>query len=218
VTVRYAYRTSALLPELSSRELDAALASANVVELEPGAIALPADLPRVRLIVIEDGIAIIRTQHAESRREIVTCHAGRGSLVLPPGEGEALKALLPTRARTFDAAAAARLVAVPGAARPLFDALAATLRQKHQTIAMLASIHHVDRVRDKLVQLARDHGRVTAAGVRIDLPLTHDLLGQMVGSTRETVTRALEQLQEEGFVTRRGRVYTIAVDPDCLTV
>ena len=74
-------------------------------------------------------------------------------------------------------------------------------------------MHHVDRVRAKLVQLACDHGRVGRDGVRLDIPLTHELLGEMVGSARETVTRALDELQAEGFVVRRGRSYRILVDP-----
>jgi CRP/FNR family transcriptional regulator len=71
-------------------------------------------------------------------------------------------------------------------------------------------------VRDKLIQLAREHGRVRRDGVLLDFPLTHELLGEMVGSARETVTRALDELEEEGFVTRRGRSYRLNVAPEVL--
>jgi CRP-like cAMP-binding protein len=74
-------------------------------------------------------------------------------------------------------------------------------------------VHHVDRVREKLLELARDHGRVGREGIRLDFPLTHDLLGEMTGSARETVTRALDELQREGFVQRRGRTYSLHVSP-----
>ena len=89
-----------------------------------------------------------------------------------------------------------------------------TLKQKHETIAGLARLHHVDRVRGKLIELARDHGRVGRDGIRLDFPLTHDLLGEMVGSARETVTRALDELQREGFVFRRGRTYSVQLEPE----
>jgi CRP-like cAMP-binding protein len=59
------------------------------------------------------------------------------------------------------------------------------------------------------VQLARDYGRVGREGVRLDLPLTHDLLSEMTGSARETVTRSLDDLQREGFVRRIGREYVL---------
>jgi DNA-binding GntR family transcriptional regulator len=38
----------------------------------------------------------------------------------------------------------------------------------------------------------------------------------MVGSARETVTRALEELEEEGFVVRRRRSYRLNVQPERL--
>jgi CRP/FNR family transcriptional regulator len=65
-----------------------------------------------------------------------------------------------------------------------------------------------------LIQLARDHGRVGREGIRLDFPLTHDLLGEMTGSARETVTRALDALQREGFVVREGRTYSVHVAPE----
>jgi CRP/FNR family transcriptional regulator len=106
----------------------------------------------------------------------------------------------------------------PDAAALLLDGLAETLRQKHAAIASMSRLHHVDRVREKLLELARAHGRVGRDGIRLDFPLTHDLLGEMTGSARETVTRALDELQREGFVVRRGRTYSLHVAPEELAV
>jgi CRP-like cAMP-binding protein len=78
----------------------------------------------------------------------------------------------------------------------------------------MSRLHHIDRVREKLIELARQHGRVGRDGIKLDFPLTHDLLGEMTGSARETVTRALDELQREGFVARRGRTYSLHVVPD----
>jgi CRP-like cAMP-binding protein len=136
--------------------------------------------------------------------------------VLPPRETEVLAALVPTRARVVTVELRDRLLQIPGAAPLLFDALAATVRQKHRTIEALAHHHHLARVRAKLFQLAADHGVVGRDGIRLDLPLTHELLGEMTGSARETVTRALDELQQEGTVVRRGRTYRLVVDPDDL--
>jgi CRP-like cAMP-binding protein len=66
-------------------------------------------------------------------------------------------------------------------------------------------------VRRQLLELAREHGRVCRDGIRIDLPLTHDLISDMVGCARETVTRAFDELQREGFVVRRGGAYQLLV-------
>jgi CRP/FNR family transcriptional regulator len=117
---------------------------------------------------------------------------------------------------TVSADARDGLIASPDGARLVVDGLVETLKQKHGTIAGLARLHHVDRVREKLIELAREHGRVGRDGIRLDFPLTHDLLGEMVGSARETVTRALDELQREGFVVRRGRTYSVQLEPEQL--
>jgi biotin operon repressor len=208
--------TPALFCTLEAGLVGRILLDAPVLEFGAGAELSASDLPGVCLILLEDGLAIVRAEHVGSARAIVTCHAGPGRVVLPPGEGETLRMLTPARAMLVTTDVRDRLFAVPDAAVLLFDALAATLRQKHETIATLASIHHVDRVRDKLIQLGREHGRVRRDGVLLDFPLTHELLGEMVGSARETVTRALDELEEEGFVTRRGRSYRLNVAPEVL--
>src|SRR5919108_483840 len=87
------------------------------------------------------------------------------------------------------------------------------LRERQATIGHFASVRHVERVREKLLQLARTHGKVVPGGVRLDLPLTHELVGEMVGSARETVTWAFAQLAREGFARREGRAYRLPASP-----
>jgi CRP/FNR family transcriptional regulator len=64
--------------------------------------------------------------------------------------------------------------------------------------------------------LARVYGQVSAGGVSLDLPLTHELLADMVGSTRETVTRALSQFDREGLVRHERGRFQLAALPDGL--
>ena len=109
-----------------------------------------------------------------------------------------------------------RLLELPGLANALLAEVAETLRRKQDTISNFGSVRHTERVRRKLLQLARDYGRVTGDGVKLDLPLTHALLGEMVGSERETVTRAIDQLEGEGFLSREGSHYRLHVAPDAL--
>ena len=175
------------------------------------------ELEHVLFVHIVDGLVAVRTNVPRSARRAITCHAGAGALILPPGEGETLVALTDARLVTVSSGDYERLLASPDAARQLVDGLAETLRQKHASVARMARLHHVDRVREKLIELARDHGRVGRDGIRLEFPLTHDLLGEMTGSARETVTRALDELQREGFVVRRGRSYSICMSPGDLT-
>lgn len=173
-------------------------------------------LANVSLIVVYSGLVVLRTSLPGTTRRTITCHAGAGSLLLPPEEDEVLVALTDATLVTISPAARESMIASPEAARQLVDGLAETLRQKHGAITSLSRLHHVDRVREKLIELAREHGRVGRDGIRLDFPLTHDLLGEMVGSARETVTRALDELQREGFVVRHGRTYSIQLAPEQL--
>ena len=184
--------------------------------LAAGAVLKPADISDVRLCVVEAGLVVLKSGPPGSARRTITCHAGSGALILAPGSEEVLVALSDATLRLISARERTRLLEAPEAAGALLDALSETLRQKHETIATLARFHHVDRIRETLVGLARAHGRVGREAIRLDFPLTHELLGEMSGSARETVTRAMDELQRDGFVERRGRTYSIHVSPDPL--
>ena len=184
--------------------------------VEPGTTVRPEELPNVRYLFVDDGVIVVRTALPDTGRRTITCHAGPGTLILPPIGDEVLVALMPAWLVPLSPEICTTLLASPAAAGLLVDGLTESLRQKHAALAAMARLHHVDRVRQKLIQLARDHGRVGRDGIRLDFPLTHDLLGEMTGSARETVTRALYELQREGFVVREGRTYSVHVAPEDL--
>jgi Crp-like helix-turn-helix domain len=184
------------------------------LSLEPGTTLVPQDLAAVPYLFVDDGLVVLRAAVPDSTRRTITCHAGAGALILPPSVDEVLVALTRARVVPLSDETCEELMASPEAASLLLAGLAESLRQKHAALAGMARLHHVDRVRQKLIQLAREHGRVGREGIRLDFPLTHDLLGEMTGSARETVTRALDELQREGFVVRRGRTYSVHVAPE----
>ena len=186
--------------------------------LVPGATLLPEEVAGTALIFVDEGVVVLRSIVPGATRRTITCHAGAGALILPPEDDEVLAALTDAVIVPISEETRARLLERPQIASLLLDGLAATLRQKHAAIAAMSRLHHVDRVREKLIELAREHGRVGRGAVRLDFPLTHDLLGEMTGSARETVTRALDELQREGFVERHGRTYSVHVPPETLGV
>ena len=108
------------------------------------------------------------------------------------------------------------LLALPGAADVIVRGLSDAVHGGQDAIALFGSVSHPDRVRAKMIQLARAHGRVRPDGILIDIPLTHELLAWMVGSARETVTAALGRLELEGFVSREGRRYLLNIPADLL--
>jgi hypothetical protein len=188
------------------------LAHCPPVLIEAGTHVESAVFRDAAVLAVESGLLVVRADIPARARGVIVCHAGTGAVILPPAPGETLGALEKALVRIVSGAARDRLLEIPSAGRTLNAALADTLRQKTRTIVILSSFHHVDRLRGKLQQLAADFGRVGRDGIRLDLPLTHDLLAEMIGSARETVTRAVVELQHEGFLVRNGREYTLRLD------
>lgn len=205
---------SRLFERLAASEAEQAvdiLASCPALEVEGGTPYFRASFANAALIVVEDGFVVART--SSSSRSVITCEAGPGRAVLPPRDNEVLFALVDSRLRVISAEAQARLVALPGGAQAVVEQLAAALGQKREAIGNFASTRHIDRVRRKLLQLAADYGHVVRDGIRIDFPVSHTVLAEMIGSSRETVTRAIDELQRAGFVARHGRSYRLLVAP-----
>ena len=183
------------------------------LSIEQGGTLRPAEIADAALVVVDEGIVVLRKVDGDRGRGVVICHAGTAALLLPPAVDEVFQALSDVRLTAIPVEIRDELLEIPAAARVLLEGVAATLRQKLRSLAMMASLHHVDQVRAKLTELARDYGRVGPDGIRLDFPITHDLLGEMIGSSRETVTRSLDELQREGFVIRQGRSYLLHVPP-----
>jgi CRP-like cAMP-binding protein len=173
------------------------------------------DLARAEAVLVEDGFVVVRTS-PPSARSMVVAEAGAGSVLLPPSDQEHLHALTDSWVTAVPPDVLEGLLAMPSAATALVRGFGAALRVRQDATTLLASVRHVDRIRQKLVQLAREFGKVNPNGIRLDFPLTHDLLAEMVASARETVTRGLDELQRSGFVVREGHSYTLLVSPDAL--
>ena len=63
------------------------------------------------------------------------------------------------------------------------------------------------RLAKKLVALARRYGRETADGVQIDMNLSQQELGELVGTSRESINKQLRAWTQEGLlVSTRGRL------------
>jgi CRP-like cAMP-binding protein len=202
-----------LVPEDERHAAASILGGCPRIALPAGTVRAAARIPDASLLVVEDGLVLVTSVRPASTRRMIVALAGAGSFLLPLGPGERLGPLVDSSITAVRPDAYARLLALPGAARAIAEGLALELRERQDSLAQFSSVRHVERVREKLLQLARSHGRVSADGIRLDLPLTHELVGEMVGSARETVTWAFGQLAREGFLRREGRSYRLAVAP-----
>ncbi len=72
------------------------------------------------------------------------------------------------------------------------------------TAQAISQLTRVDRrIAALLWHLAERWGRVSGDGVVVPLPLTHRMLGELVGARRPTVSTALAQLVDRGELSRR---------------
>lgn len=189
------------------------LAACPAIVVSAGEPYFRSSFAAATLLLVEEGFSIVRIPGPEERRSIITCEAGPGAILLPPADSEVLFGLADSRLIAIPPDALDRLLLVPSAARTLFGQLATTVGHKQEAIGNFTHTRHIERVRAKLLQLARRHGRVARDGIRIEFPLSHMLLAEMIGSSRETVTRALDELQRAGFVARRGHKYRLLIAP-----
>jgi CRP-like cAMP-binding protein len=146
-----------------------------------------------------------------------TCVAGRticellgpGDLLQPPPElGDDLvdrechwHSLTPARLALLDGAFVERVRSWPQLLRALF-------RRAERRVADAGALRAIScqpKLEVRLVlllwHLAARWGRVDPTGIRLTLPLTHRLLGQLVAAERPSISHALSRLSHAGLVT-----------------
>jgi CRP-like cAMP-binding protein len=202
------------------RAVEIAGRSVSVV-LARGAVLGAMPVSDVALLAVDEGFVLISAGMANQSgtdcgygngsRRIILATAESGGFLAPPAIGEQVEALTQSRITAISSDSLKGLLQLPVVAAAIAAALAQALRERQETIRNCAYVRHRDRVREKLLQLGRAYGHVVPGGVRIDFPLTHQLLADMIGSARETVSLALAELAREGFVDRRRRSYVLRV-------
>jgi Crp-like helix-turn-helix domain len=202
------------LPSAEAEQAAEILARTASVDIEPGVPYFRASFPDAALLVVDHGFVVLRTTFPCLARSMVTFEAATDRVLLPPSQDEALFGLGRSRIRAISSERSAELLSLPAAARKVVEQLTSALGQRQEAIANLAPTRHLERVRRKLLHLAREYGHVVPDGIRIDFPLSHALLAEMIGSSRETVTRAIDALQREGFVARNGSSYRLHTSPE----
>lgn len=88
----------------------------------------------------------------------------------------------------------------PELADQLLRALARRLRAADDRLAGLAFSDVPGRLAKQLLQLGEKFGRPSAEGLWVVHDLTQEELAQLVGSTRETVSKALIDFAERGWI------------------
>jgi CRP-like cAMP-binding protein len=103
----------------------------------------------------------------------------------------------------------AHLSASPRTALNLLGEMANRLRRADESIAQLALCDVNERLIRRLIGLAREDGNETNEGLVLRRRPTQQELANMIGSCRETISRAFNQLARDGLIVARGRALVV---------
>lgn len=205
---------SELFSALDPDDLDRVLALCHTRRLRADEILCQRGDPADHVYAILDGRVRVVAQ-AEDGREVVLRTLGRGEVC-----GELGVLLQGRRTATMIADVPCELLALPGRqflalleSRPktcivLLGALAARIGKLTDELSDLVFLSLPSRLAKKLLDLARDHGRTTPEGLRIEGLSQHDL-ATFVGTTRESVNKQLKLWKEDSLVEMGRAAVTI---------
>lgn len=208
-------------PDLGSQIAEPALDEARRVAVaraleveghrwEPGELEGTPDSGWLGLLVTKG--VLIRRVAVASR---LSCELlGQGDVLRPWDEGADYGplevqvdwlVLTPVQMAVLDRGFSVRVARWPSISDELIRRVAARARY----LAITAAVTHIPRTHVRLLftfwLLATRWGVVTAGGVAVRLPLTHQVLAMLIGSHRPSVTTALKLLDQDGLVVREGR-------------
>lgn len=98
----------------------------------------------------------------------------------------------------------------PDLSLAVIEELANRLRETNEQARSLSFQGVEERTRNLFDRIAREED--AAPGHRITPALTHQQIADMVGTSRETVTRAIKQLKSSGWLSQEGKRYVIPAD------
>ena len=160
------------------------------------------------ILIIEGVLAVNVTVGDRVAAELL----GAGDLLEPdtsePDElftcSTAWRVLVPARLAVLDDGFAQRVSRWPQLTQVLLSRAERRTRCLNVQRAIASQPRLEIRLALLLLHLASRWGHVEPGGVRLTLPLTHQLLGRLVGAERPSVSHALARLARSGLVTGAG--------------
>lgn len=202
-----------IFSSLDERALDALVRVTSTRRLDAGAVLFRKGEPGRQLYGVLSGRLKASASGADGKEIVFN--------VCDPGEVIGEIALLDSnpRSATIEALEPSELLVLdrrdflpflerhPRVAIELAELLAARLRRLSELAEDSVLLALRARLAKKLVSLARRYGRKTPEGTEIDLPFSQQELGEMVGTSRESINKQLRAWSEQGLIlSSRGRV------------
>ena len=167
------------------------------------------------MYVVKEGRVKVSRWLPSGREIILAFHPagdwfGEMSLIDGQTVPATITAVVPTTVLSLARGRFQELLGRPPFVVALLRTLAGRCREAWQQIELLTHHQAEARIRMALHQLCQHRGAETPEGVRIEVPLTHRELASIAGVSRETVTRVLGHLAEQGLITVQGRRFVVA--------
>ncbi|MEC9489838.1 MAG: Crp/Fnr family transcriptional regulator [Halanaerobiales bacterium] len=87
----------------------------------------------------------------------------------------------------------------------LLSAITSRLNKTENKLQSLALEDAKEKTMRLLLELAKESGIKKESGILINLPLSRDGLANLIGTTQETLSRKLSELQQEGIISIQGQ-------------
>lgn len=209
--------------------MDEVLARAGIFQgVQPSAIAAlaeqlePVSFARGRTVFVEgepgdtlfiiiSGKVKIGRRTADGRENLVTLMGpsdmfGELAIFDPGPRTSTVTALTDVQAVMMDRSALHSWIAEqPGIAEQLLRVLARRLRRTNNNLSDLIFTDVPGRVAKQLLYLAQRFGSREGSSLRVDHELTQEEIAQLVGSSRETVNKALADFAQRGWIRVQGK-------------
>ncbi|PAU70219.1 Crp/Fnr family transcriptional regulator [Bifidobacterium italicum] len=171
-----------------------------------------------RMYVIESGRVKLTRKSIDDRVQLLSIQA-RGEVLgeIPvfdpdggPRTASAIAMMNDTRLVWLEHDALFRwLDKYPRVAVDMLQVLAHRMRANNERIADLVFMDVPARLAKTLLNLASRFGKPVEAGLQVPHDLTQEEMAQLVGSSRETVNKALMDFANRGWIAREGRTIVI---------
>ena len=203
---RQVLRSSRLFARLADSELDAVLAHAAVARYKEGDRIFAKGDPGNSMMAVLKGRVMISSPSADGRQVVLT--------VMRDGEVFGEIALLDGGERTADATAMTdcELLVVPRRSlmtllerRPdlcigLLHVLCERLRRTNEQVEDLAFLDLEARIAKALLRLAEENNGAERPGRPLGIRISQRALGELVGGSRESVNKHLQDWKRSGII------------------
>ena len=185
-----------------------------------GTVILEEGLPGKFMYIVREGRVKVSMASGDGRERITgLLEVGEffGELALIDGRPRSatVTALAPTRVSALSRNDFLDLLSrSPDLSMELIRVLVDRLRESDHQAAAMSFLGVRERTKRALLHLASTDPQSSPGPTAFGPPVTHQQIADLVGSSRETVTRAIQQLKRAGEVEQKGKRYRLrpAVD------